>query len=103
MAVVLPTKPELAVHQELKRRRIKFKAEVQIGVYCVDVLVESKKTIIFIDGCFWHACPVHFPKRKKKRTDAARIPYLSKCGYKVVLLWEHEIKEDICRAVSKAV
>lgn len=99
-AVVLPTKPERIVHEELRRLGVSFLTEQSInGKFCVDVYIPSEKLIIFVDGCYWHACPEHCPSAKRPKQDAARIPYLTKCGYKVVILWEHEILEDVAKAM----
>jgi very-short-patch-repair endonuclease len=79
------------------RRGVEFVTEHAIGVFCVDVYIPREKLVLFVDGCYWHACPIHFPHAKKLRPgpDAARIPYLTKGGYKVGILWEHEIKENV--------
>lgn len=93
--LVLPTKPESTIHFELSKLQIKFETEFLINKkFCVDVFIPDYNLIIFIDGCYWHACPIHCPKAKKPNTDNARVPYLSKCGYNVEILWEHDIKID---------
>lgn len=92
---MLPTLPEKLVHEALRRRGVEFFTEHVIGRFCVDVLLPLQKTVIFIDGCYWHACPTHFPERKAHGRDKARIPYLLKCGYRTIILWEHAIKENV--------
>lgn len=72
-----------------------------MGCFCVDVFIPTLKLVIFVDGCYWHACPEHFPNNKHPNSDNARIPYLTKCGYKVALLWEHEIKADVAKCLKK--
>ena len=89
----LPTKLESALHQVLQEHDVEFLTEHPLGHFCVDVYVPKHKLVIFTDGCYWHACPQHYPQAKKPRNDNARIPYLTKCGYKVVIIWEHEIKD----------
>ena len=97
---VLPTKPEKRVHGELRRVGLDFQTEVAIGHFCVDILVPSRSLVIFVDGCYWHRCPIHFPSNKRPRTDRSRIPYLTKCGYTVAVLWEHDIEKDVCQALK---
>lgn len=96
MAVVLPTKPERAIHDELSKLGIAFRSEHLInGKFCVDVFVPDYNLIIYIDGCYWHACPMHFPNARKPSYDNARVPYLTKCGYSVEIIWEHDIKDHL--------
>lgn len=99
-APVLPTKPEMAVHAELRRRGVEFLTEQVIGPFCVDILVPALNLVIYVDGCYWHACPEHFPNAKKPRSDRSRVPYLTKCGYYVETLWEHDINKDLTTAMQ---
>lgn len=59
------------------------------------------KTVIFVDGCYWHLCPLcgHIPKNNKdywekkllanKRRDKSVSKQLKTKGFKVVRIWEH--------------
>lgn len=92
---VLPSKPEKAIHLELSALNINFETEKLINnKFCVDIFLPDYNLIIYIDGCYWHACPIHCPNAKKPNSDNARIPYLTKCGYNVEILWEHDINID---------
>ena len=64
------------------------------------------KTVLFVDGCFWHKCPKHFiePKSNKKywipkiernivRDKEVEIAY-RKSGWNVIRVWECEIKKQ---------
>lgn len=104
-AVVLPTQPERRVHKTLQELKVVFETEKVVGRFCVDVFVPDLKVVIFVDGCYWHACPAHFPKAKRPKNDAARVPYLTKCGYKVIILWEHETRNwtHLQKLLSEAV
>jgi G:T-mismatch repair DNA endonuclease (very short patch repair protein) len=96
IAPVLPTKPERAIHTELTKLGIGFESEYLINdKFCVDIFVAAFNLIIYIDGCYWHACSTHFPNAQKPRSDNARIPYLTKCGYNVEIIWEHDIEERL--------
>ena len=100
---VLPSAPEKLIHEELRHRGVRFETEYAIaGKFCVDIYVPDLTLIIYVDGCYWHACPTHFPNAKRPRTDNARIPYLTKCGYKVILLWEHEINKNVSECVERS-
>lgn len=62
----------------------------------VDFLVGN--VAIYINGCFWHCCPIcdikpryEFQKANIIR-DELSINLLEKLGYKVLVFWEHEFK-----------
>ena len=99
------TAPELAIRRELHRRGLRYRVDMrlpQIGRTRPDIVFTRAKVAVFVDGCFWHRCPEHksFPKtnaewwRRKldtnverdHRTDAA----LTKAGWIVIRIWEHE-------------
>lgn len=69
-----------------------------------DVIFADQKVAIFVDGCFWHGCPVC--QRKMPQTNReywehkiARNVELAKShnqklqndGWKIIRIWEHEI------------
>jgi G:T-mismatch repair DNA endonuclease (very short patch repair protein) len=89
------------IHNELSKLGVKFDAEHLInGKFCVDVFAPEYNLIIFVDGCYWHACPIHHPNNKKPNSDNARIPYLTKCGYNIEIIWEHDIKERLDEVIK---
>lgn len=67
-----------------------------------DLLFPRQKVAVFVDGCFWHGCPVHktVPKsnaawwatklarnvERDRETDA----YLADLGWEVLRIWEHD-------------
>lgn len=75
-----------------------------------DFFFQRVQLAIFVDGCFWHGCPVcgHIPKKNKKfwetkisrnqERDIQTTSALEDQGIKVIRFWEHELKEnlDIC-------
>jgi DNA mismatch endonuclease (patch repair protein) len=68
-----------------------------------DFYFKKSKMVLFIDGCFWHGCPVcgHIPRtnisfwkekiRRNKLRDKRTKKALLKQGIKVLRLWEHQI------------
>ena len=78
-----------------------------------DFYFPVQKIVIFIEGCFWHGCPKcgHIPKtnteywrekiaRNKKR-DKSITRKLRYRNYKVIRIWEHELKDGINRRVRE--
>lgn len=98
------TSKEKMLHNLLKSLKIKHKMHPQI-VGNPDVLIYPK-TLLFIDGCFWHGCPKHYKKPKSNveywekkirlnvNRDLKSRDLLKKRGWKVKRIWEHEIKKD---------
>ncbi|NLV80571.1 MAG: very short patch repair endonuclease [Rhodococcus sp.] len=99
------TAPELALRRELHRRGLRFfvdRAPLPGMRRRADLLFPRRKVAVYVDGCFWHRCPLHAtaPKnnaqwwadkleanvRRDRDTDAA----LTAAGWTVVRVWEHE-------------
>lgn len=67
-----------------------------------DIVFPREKIAVFVDGCFWHACPIHgtLPKanrawwKKKLMANAERDrrheAELKAAGWRVIRLWEHD-------------
>jgi len=53
-----------------------------------------QKIIVECDGCYWHGCPICKLKSARiNKHDKIRTKELINRGFKVIRLWEHEIKE----------
>ena len=95
------TKPELALRRALWAEGLRYR--IHFGKEKIDVAFPSKKLAIFVDGCFWHSCPLHshipksnqdywIPKLKKNiERDKAKNERLKKSGWNVKRFWEHEL------------
>ena len=99
------TAPEVALRKLLHSRGMRFSVdrEVITGLRRrADIVFRKVKLAIFVDGCFWHSCPIHrtFPKanaawwadklRTNRRRDAQTNRLLLKQGWHVERVWEHE-------------
>ena len=97
------TKPEITLRKALWSRGLRYR--IQYGKEKIDIAFPSKKLAIFVDGCFWHSCPIHshipkentkywIPKLKKnKERDKAKKERLTKDGWQVIRFWEHELAD----------
>jgi DNA mismatch endonuclease (patch repair protein) len=68
-----------------------------------DFTFPKRKFTIFVDGCFWHGCPIHgsLPKnnnsfwRKKLATNKKRDILVTRVlkinGWSVLRIWEHDL------------
>lgn len=70
-----------------------------------DFFFPQRHLILFVDGCFWHACPVcnrrtpsnhgEFWRNKieeTRRRDNRKRRHLRQDGYHVMRVWEHQLK-----------
>jgi DNA mismatch endonuclease (patch repair protein) len=68
-----------------------------------DFVFPTLRLAVFVDGCFWHACPIHatLPKqnaefwRAKIARNQARDRLVTRTlcaqGWRVMRIWEHEL------------
>jgi len=67
-----------------------------------DLVFSSKRVAVFVDGCFWHSCPIHGTQPKangswwldkletNRRRDRDTDRRLAEAGWHVIRVWEHE-------------
>lgn len=99
------TKPETALRSLLHRRGLRFRVDISPipGVRRrADLVFPGVRVAVFVDGCFWHGCPLHatWPKanadfwREKIETNRRRDEDTNRkfveAGWTVVRVWEHE-------------
>lgn len=99
------TKPEVALRSLLHRRGRRFRKDYRLdlpeGRVRPDLVFTRRRVAVFVDGCFWHACPEHgrqpthnewywTPKlRRNVERDRAADAALASAGWRVVRIWEH--------------
>lgn len=100
------TKPEMIVRKFLFSRGLRFRVQVRKLPGTPDIVLPKYKTVIFVNGCFWHGhegCKnfrlpksnVNFWQTKITRNierDAEAEAELIRLGWKVIRIWECEIK-----------
>lgn len=101
------TKPEELVRKYLFSRGLRYRKNVNKLPGCPDVVLPKYKTVIFVNGCFWH---VHegcryfkWPENNKefwenkllenKRRDNIKIQEFVELGWRVIVVWECELKK----------
>jgi DNA mismatch endonuclease, patch repair protein len=95
---------ELAMILVLRKYHIPGWRRNQVLFGKPDFVFPKQRIALFIDGCFWHGCPIHsnMPKNNQefwakklqgnKDRDRLVTKMLRKSGWKVVRVWEHEFK-----------
>jgi DNA mismatch endonuclease, patch repair protein len=112
------TKPELALRSALHRLGYRFRKDHRLDLperrVRPDIAFTARKVAVFVDGCFWHACPEHGsrpavnqgywnPKLLRNvERDRAADAALEQAGWQVVRLWEHVPLDDAITAVVTA-
>ena len=66
----------------------------RIGYYSPDFIDIERKKIIELNGCYWHNCEKCFPNETPLKRDADRIKKFESAGYKVKVVWGHEVKDQ---------
>lgn len=109
------TKPEVAVRSALHARGLRFRKHLAIRAGGVlvrpDVVFSRARLAVFIDGCFWHCCPLHKnvpranndywrPKlERNQQRDRIVGEALEASDWRVVRAWEHEATDAVVERV----
>lgn len=111
------TRPEIALRRELHRRGLRFRKHYRplADLRCTaDIVFPRARLAVFVDGCFWHRCPIHatdpasntaFWIAKFSRNvarDRANDSALTAAGWTVLRIWEHESVDTAANRVSAA-
>ena len=112
------TGPELAVRRLLHARGLRYRidrAPLSGLRRRADIVFGSARLAVYVDGCFWHGCPIHGtspransdywgPKlRRNRERDAETDRLLAAAGWTVLRAWEHEEPEDVAARVEQSV
>lgn len=102
------TKPEETVRKYLFSEGFRYRKNVRKLPGSPDIVLPKYRTVIFVNGCFWHGhngCRYFvWPKsnpdfwRDKIETNIKRdknnYQVLEELGWKVIVIWECELKTD---------
>lgn len=103
------TKPEMLVRKFLFSHGLRYRLHDKKLPGKPDIVFPKYKTALFIHGCFWHGhegCRYYVvPKTKtewwlekidrNKNKDADSVAGLQQRGWKVIILWECELKPGV--------
>lgn len=102
------TKPEILLRKILFAKGYRYRINSKTLPGKPDVVLKKYGTVIFVNGCFWHGhenCKYYVtPKTRtefwtdkingNKKRDKKNIDLLIKDGWKVITVWECELKKD---------
>jgi len=99
------TSVEAALRRELHALGLRYRVQVPILTKprrVADVAFSRIRVAVFVDGCFWHGCPVHatWPKQNaefwrskilaNQERDRDTDARLCADGWEVIRVWAHE-------------
>lgn len=111
------TRPEILVRKILRKLGLSgYRKNWEKAYGKPDICFPKRKIAIFVHGCFWHHCPkcMHrWPKNnqrywKKKisrniKRDKVNIKRLTRDGWKILVLWDCELRQNETKCTKKIV
>lgn len=102
------SKPEELVRKYLFSRGFRYRKNVNDLPGKPDIVLPKYKTVIFVNGCFWHMhdCPrfvwpssnqdYWIPKiQKNAKRDKENVQKLQNAGWRVIVMWECQLKPKL--------
>lgn len=100
------SKPEEIMRKALFARGFRYRKNVKTLPGRPDIVLPKYKTVIFVNGCFWHKhdCPrfvwpssntdYWIPKiTRNVERDQKNYEELKRIGWNVIIVWECELKK----------
>ena len=111
------SRPETLLRKALFAQGLRYRKNqalrTPIGVVRPDIVFRSRRVAVFVDGCFWHSCPVHGNQpstndaywraklARNRERDGLVTSVLSNEGWSVVRIWEHEsVPRAVCMVLE---
>lgn len=109
------SKIEILFRKELWKQGFRYSKNSTKYFGKPDAILLKHKTVIFIDSCFWHGCKKHcrIPTVRKKywtekidrnkARDKEVNNHYKRKGWKIIRIWEHNLKRDASIEIKKVV
>lgn len=106
------TGPEMALRRALHAMGFRYTLRSKLPGR-PDLVFPARRTVLFVDGCFWHGCPEHgvLPQNNRQLWQtklAANVErdrrvdrQLKQLGWRVVRVWEHDIRRQLPKTASR--
>ncbi|WP_082590261.1 very short patch repair endonuclease [Phycicoccus sp. Soil748] len=111
------TGPELAIRRLLHARGRRYfvnRRPVKQLRRTADIVFPRYRVAVFVDGCFWHGCPIHHNASKtnaeywakkvdnNRARDLETVRALEAAGWRVLRIWEHETPAHAVASIERA-
>ena len=106
------TKPELAIAAALAGLGVSWETQAKDLPGRPDFVFRQERLALFVDGDFWHGW--RFPQWQDKLSeaweakiaanrarDARNFRKLRRMGWRVIRVWEHQIRKDIAGVAAR--
>lgn len=99
------TDVEIELRRALHAMGLRYRLQVPLSRKprrVADIVFIGARVAVFVDGCFWHGCPLHatWPKENagfwrakieaNRARDADTTRRLRELGWEVIRVWSHE-------------
>ena len=112
------TLPEIAVRSAVHAMGMRYRVSarpITAVRRTADLVFRRPKVAVFIDGCFWHGCPVHHSPPKtnsgywaekiegNRARDVHTTELLRAAGWTVLRFWSHEEPKGVATRIARVV
>ena len=110
------TKPEETVRKYLFSKGFRYRKNVRSLPGCPDIVLPKYKTVVFVNGCFWHkhnCSRFVWPSSNKEywepkilrnvERDKKNQIQLAELGWHVIVIWECQLKKKDLESTMDAV
>ena len=102
------SKPEETVRKYLFSKGLRYRKNVRRLPGCPDIVLPKYRTVIFVNGCFWHKHDCgrfvwpssneeywHQKISRNIERDAENQKLLMEQGWRVLVIWECQLKKKV--------
>jgi DNA mismatch endonuclease (patch repair protein) len=113
------TKPERELRSALHARGLRFRKNLLLRLETrsirPDIVFTRQKLAVFVDGCFWHRCPLHgtrprfnstyWQTKLERNVERDRLvdAALRADGWTGMRIWEHEDADEAATRIAAAI
>lgn len=113
------TAPEMLLRSAVHALGLRYRTDLRLDLggrrVRPDIVFTARQVGVFVDGCFWHSCPIHATRpvanaeywqeklTRNVERDRANDRALIEAGWTVIRVWEHEDPVQAARRIARVV